>query len=180
MPLGDLKSLAFWLKSCENVPRLWIEIGVSALNCPSSDSLKCLLTELEKKRARKVCGISMRPCLDVEDGETLRFIPECCGLRQKEHIGLCQVAPIGGGCATWGAVRDGSYLTWAACWGVMLGTEALRSHLLSLHCFLNRWEERLRRGRGFSMPSSAQAPCLPLCCPPWRPSHHYSPLTLPE
>ena len=48
--------------------RLWIEMPASVLNGPSSDSLKCLLTGLEKKRARKVCGMSIRLCWEGEDG----------------------------------------------------------------------------------------------------------------
>lgn len=45
----------------------------------------------------------MRPGLEGEDGETLRFIPECHGLRQKEHVGS-----LPGGPDKWGLCHLGS------------------------------------------------------------------------
>lgn len=114
MPLGDLKSLASWLKSRENAPWLWIEIPASVLNCPGSDSLKCLLTELERRRAREVCGILMRLHWS-EEGETQRFIPECLVLRQKEHVGSLPGGPDRRSPAPWGTTGAGSFpVSW---WG---------------------------------------------------------------
>ena len=119
---------------------------------PSSDALKCLLTELEKKRARKVCGMSIRLCWEVEDEEIQRFAPEWHGLRQKQGVGCLPGGADERDPAAGGGVRDGNYL------GLdHAGLGALGSHLAATLTD----KKRQWLGRGCSILPGAPAPCLP-------------------
>lgn len=138
--------------------RLWIEIPASVLNGPSSDSLKCLLTELEKRRARKVCGMSIRLWWEGEDGENSEVCSWMTRIKTKA--------------AHWVSARwhwqEGTLLPgelpgrgapWArtASWGVTLELGALGCHLIA------PLMEKAWRGQGLQC-----APQSPGCCLPWE------------
>lgn len=130
---------------------------------------------MSSHRMRKVCRMSMRLCLDVEDGETPRFIPECHGLRQSGTLGLCQAASKGGGRAMWGAVRDGSYLGMDCFLGCHTGAGAFGSHYSVLTVRVAN-EKRDSEGKGLQHALLCLGPPASSLLPPQNslPHHFHS------